>query len=143
MRHLARAAFAAWRALLGQGTLPPPHVQCYVRPRHTMGQWLIASVALIGFIAPLLPGWRTMLLASVPFALGNWALLSQVHAALAAEPNPGPGARGIALLVYAPTAAFLLACLFRALFEAGRHTLRRLRSRSVRGSKSDTSGKST
>ena len=95
-----------------------------------MGQWLIAALALLGLIAPLLPSWRAMLFCTVSFALGNWALLSQLHALLAAEPNPGPGARGVAIFVYVPTAAFLLACLVRALFEAGRYMFRRLRSRS-------------
>jgi hypothetical protein len=95
-----------------------------------MGQWLITAVALLGFIAPLLPSWRLMVLAAVPFVLGNWVLHSQLQAALALDPTPGPGARGVALLVYAPTVAFVLACLLRALFEAGRYVLRRLRTRS-------------
>ena len=108
-----------------------------------MGQWLIAAVGLLGFIAPLLPGWRMMLLAAVAFALGNWALHNQLQAALALDPTPGPGARGVALLVYAPTAAFVLACLVRALFEAGRYLLRRLRTRARQSPMSATSRRSS
>jgi hypothetical protein len=89
-----------------------------------MGEWLITLLALLGLASPLLPKWRVVLAATLLFAVGNWALLSQLDATLATEPNPGPGARGIALLAYAPTAAFLASCAVRAVFEAARYARR-------------------
>ena len=94
-----------------------------------MGEWLITLLALLGLGSPLLPKWRMVLAATLLFALGNWALLNQLYATLATEPNLGPGARGIALLVYAPTAAFLASCAVRAVFEAARYTRRYLSNR--------------
>jgi hypothetical protein len=90
-----------------------------------VGESTIMVLAVLGLVAPLLPRWRPLLLAAAVFLIGDGVLLALVNTQLAAEPNPGPGQRMAVLLAYAPTAAFILSCIVRLLFELARAALRR------------------
>jgi len=94
-----------------------------------MAEPLIAGLAVLGLIAPLLPAWRPALIATAAFAIADGALLVELYTFIAAEPNPGPGARMGVLIALAPTAAFVLGCLLRALFVLARCALQRFRTR--------------
>lgn len=96
-----------------------------------MADALILSAAALGLIAPLLPGWRRVLLVLMLFALVNGVLLYQVHTLLAAEPNPGPAARGFVVLAYLPSAIFLLSCIIRLLFTVVSYARRHIRGRAA------------
>ncbi len=95
-----------------------------------MGETLIIGLALLGLLAPLLPGWRAVLIATALFAVLDGVVLLQIHDFLATEARPGPGARMGVFIAYVPTIAFLLGCLLRALFMLARTIVRLVRTRS-------------
>ena len=97
-----------------------------------MGEKLIAGLAIMGLVVPLLPLWRPVLIALALFALGNGLLLHHIWEFLNAEPNPGPGARAGVIFAFAPTVVFAASCMLRFAFVVFKCATLRVRNRAVR-----------
>lgn len=77
-------------------------------------------MSVLGVLPSVMTRGRKLIWATTIFFLANTALLLKVESDLSVVANPGPDARGIAMLFHIPSAIFLLSGMLRLLVEIGR-----------------------